>query len=123
MQNKIAPTNAEVSRFDKMQQRGCVPCWLESKLAGRKYIVEPGDIHHADQANAVGHHRNTYLCCPWHHRGVPKGLFSNAQMRRAMGPSMAKTPERYRARYGDERAMLEYQASMLLKLPHELETG
>lgn len=92
-----------------MQDAGCVPCWLESKLQGRKYIPEPGDMHHVEQ----GKHSQTYSNCPWHHRGICKFMLAESRMRELFGPSMAKEPGRYRARYGDEADLLLYQQTMI----------
>jgi len=110
-----ARTNAEEKRFAAMHERGCVPCWLEAKLKGRKWIPEPADIHHVDQASSVGHHMNTYANCPWHHRGICKNFLTEAQMREVFGPSMAKEPARYRARYGSEVDLLGFQSTLLLQ--------
>ena len=85
----------------------------------RKWIPEPCDIHHTERQN----HYLTYGNCPWHHRGVPKFPFTEAETRAAMGPSMAKEPEKYRARYGTEGDMLVYQERLLLKSPHHQENN
>jgi len=108
-------TISEQRRFDAIQQRGCVPCWLEAKLQGRKWVVEPCDIHHVDQSDEF----KTYGNCPWHHRGVCKMGFNQQQMVENFGPSMAKEPGRYRARYGEESDILGFQAALLLKSPKE----
>lgn len=123
MLNHKRPTRDEKTRFDAMQERGCVPCWLEAKLQGRRYVPEPGDVHHVEQANAVGHHLSTYLACPWHHRGVRKNDLPTGRMLEIFGPSMALHPKSYRARYGAESDLLEYQRSMLLKSVAHLTGG
>lgn len=115
MHNKIKPTRDEERRFDEIQARGCVPCWLEAKLQGRKWIPEPCDIHHVQQANQCGHHRFTYGNCPWHHRGIPKNDLTDTQMRSIFGPSKAKEPKAYRARYGSEDDLLVYQERLLIQ--------
>ncbi len=104
-----AATKTQQARFRMMQESGCVPCWLESKLQGRKHVPEPPDIHHVDQDN----HARTYSNCPWHHRGIPKTPFSESIMRENFGPSMAKEPARYRMRYGTEEDLLRYQETIL----------
>lgn len=109
-------TLQEQARITAIHERGCVPCWLESQLQNRKYKVEPCDIHHVDQTS----HMETYGNCPWHHRGVPKFGFDEFRCRNALGPSMAREPAGYKARYGSEVDLLAYQTAMLLKLPHEL---
>jgi hypothetical protein len=110
------PTREEELRIRHIQDRGCVPCWLESKLQSRKWVPEPCDIHHADQDNW----RHTYGNCPWHHRGVRKNNLSLYEMARVFGPSMALHPQKYRARYGTEDDLLAYQATLLLKSDSKL---
>jgi len=96
-------------RFELMQEAGCVPCWLESRLQGRDYIPEPPDIHHTDGQN----HDLTYANCPWHHRGVRKNELDYLEMQVNFGPSLARNPERYRSRYGTESQILAFQEAML----------
>ncbi len=110
-----ARTKDEEKRFAAMHERGCVPCWLEAKLQGRKWVPEPADIHHCDQGSTVGHHMNTYSNCPWHHRGVCKNDLPEFKMREIFGPSMAKEPCRYHSRYGSEVDLLGFQSALLLK--------
>ena len=92
-----------------MQDAGCVPCWLESKLQGRKHEPEPGDVHHVEQDD----HSKTYSACPWHHRGLPKNALHESRMTKIFGTSMANEPDRYRARYGTEQEMLRFQQTMI----------
>lgn len=108
-----ARTKSEQRRIEAMHERGCVPCWLEAALQGRKWVPEPGDVHHVMQKN----HALTYINCPWHHRGVKKNYLSKATMDEIFGPSMALDPARYRARYGTEEDLLGFQSALLLKSP------
>jgi len=109
-------TNAENKRFDQIQQRGCVPCYLEAKLQSRVWLVEPCDIHHTEGQN----HSLTYGNCPWHHRGLRKIGVAEWIMVENFGPSMAKSPKAYRARYGSESDILAIQNKMLLKSVEQL---
>lgn len=102
---------AEQKRFDSIQERGCVPCFLESCLQGRKWVPEPCDIHHSDGQE----HMQTYGNCPWHHRGIRKNELDMLEMQNIFGPSMARNPARYRARYGTEPDLVAIQNTMLLK--------
>jgi hypothetical protein len=104
-----ARTKRQQRRFEIMHDAGCVPCWLESKLQGRKYAPEPADMHHVEQDD----HAKTYACCPWHHRGLPKNMLHESRMNQNFGPSMAKEPARYRARYGNEEDLLRFQQTMI----------
>lgn len=106
-------TENEQRRIDHIHEWGCVPCWLEAALQGRKWVPEPCDIHHVVQ----GDHSQTYGCCPWHHRGMRKIGTAAFRMAELFGPSMAKEPERYRARYGTEDELLAYQRRLLIKSP------
>jgi len=109
-------TKAEQRRFEQIQERGCVPCYLEARLQGRQWVPEPCDIHHTTSQN----HLKTYGNCPWHHRGVRKSEFDMLEMQNNFGPSLARNPARYRARYGSEGDLLAIQNAMLLKSPQDL---
>lgn len=108
-----ARTKSQQRRIEQMHERGCVPCWLEAALQGRKWVPEPGDVHHVEQRN----HDATYINCPWHHRGIKKNDLPKAKMDELFGPSMVRDPSRYRARYGSEEELLGFQATLLLKSP------
>lgn len=108
-------TKAEQKRIEEIHERGCVPCWLESKLKERRWIPEPCDIHHVAQDDWA----QTYGNCPWHHRGIVKPLLTEADMLSNFGPSMAKEPGRYRARYGTEEELLGFQVKLLVISPNE----
>ncbi len=109
------PNRREQLRLHEIQDRGCVPCWLESKLQGREWFVEPCDIHHVIQNDWS----QTYGNCPWHHRGVCKNGLTTTIMNGVFGPSMAYDPLRYRSRYGTEAEMLVFQSRLLLKSADE----
>jgi hypothetical protein len=109
-------TKAEERRFLNIQDRGCVPCYLESKLQERDWSPEPCDIHHTDGQD----HLKTYGNCPWHHRGFRKFQFDDVEMVRIFGPSMARHPAKYRARYGSEDSLLAIQNKMLVKSVEDL---
>ena len=109
-------TKAEQRRFMNIQDRGCVPCYLEARLQGRKWVPEPCDIHHTQGQN----HLLTYGNCPWHHRGIRKNDLDMLEMQNAFGPSLARNPARYRARYGTEEQILAIQNRMLTKTVEQL---
>lgn len=117
MHNRKRPNRQEQRRFLEIQDRGCVPCRIEAELQDRKWIPEPCDIHHVQQANRTGDHLHTYGSCPWHHRGIRKNDLDYLEMQRIFGPSMARNPRRYHERYGDEGYLLAYQNALLLKSP------
>lgn len=111
-------TKEEQNRFEEIQQRGCLPCFLESFLRKRlSYEPEPCDIHHTSGGN---NHLATYGNCPWHHRGVPKNDLTAKEMKAVFGPSMAINPKEYRQRYGCERTLLDLQNNLLKVQPENL---
>lgn len=109
-------TKAQKARFEAIQERGCVPCYLEACLQQRQWVPEPCDIHHVNGQN----HDDTYGNCPWHHRGVRKNDLDMLEMQNNFGPSLARNPARYRARYGTDDDLLAIQANMLLKSVQQL---
>lgn len=119
MQGK-SKTKAELRRFDEIQQRGCVCCYLEAQLVGRRYIVEPCDIHHVNQSARVGHHFDTVGLCPWHHRDVCKNDAPVSEMLYLFGPNMVRHRAEWVSRYGGNEKLLEVQAELLAKEPHTL---
>lgn len=110
------PTKAEEHRFREIQDRGCVPCFLESLLQERAWVPEPCDIHHTEKQI----HFLTYGNCPWHHRGIRKLELDMLEMLKTFGPSMARNPSAYHTRYGTEAEILAIQNRMLLKSVHEI---
>lgn len=98
-------------RFIEIQERGCVPCFLEARLQGREWVPQPCDMHHVNQSD----HQQTYGNCPWHHRGVPHSWSNSWEMKQYFGPSMAIEPKKYRQRYGSEVELLALQNKMLLQ--------
>ena len=114
------PTKTEERRFLEIQDRGCVPCFIEAHLQGRAWVPEPCDIHHT---NGKDDHIATYGNCPWHHRGIRKNEFDYLEMKRIYGPSMVRAPREYRERYGREPDILSLQGLMLLQSVEQLSRG
>ncbi len=104
-------TRADNYRFHEIQDRGCVPCFLEARITGREWVPQPCDMHHVIQDD----HQMTYGNCPWHHRGVAHSWSNSWEMKLNFGPSMAIEPKKYRERYGSEAELLALQNKMLLQ--------
>lgn len=103
-------TKLEQRRFQEIQERGCVPCYLESIRRHREWQPEPCDIHHTAGGN---NHLATYGNCPWHHRGIVKNDWPWKVMQDLFGPSMARSPREYRLRYGTEEYLVQLQNQLL----------
>jgi hypothetical protein len=104
-----------------LQDIGCLACRLEGEHRGEDRRGTPADIHHLLNAGRrIGDHATIPLC-PWHHRGVPpSGLpaaSATAAAEAQLGPSYARNPAAFTARYGSQADLLAL-AEDLLKLLH-----
>lgn len=94
-----APTKSEHRRMRLLKTEvGCVACRLE----GLGY--EPPDIHHLLSGGRRIGHSATVPLCPWHHRG---------QAPERPGPSLARSPGEFKAKYGTDAELLDLANSML----------
>ena len=94
-----------------MQEVGCIACALNGKLG------VPADIHHILSGGKRISHDATVALCPWHHRGTNEtGLMTDKQLEEFYGPSLARNPKEFYARYGSPSELLEIQKHMLDKL-------
>ena len=84
------PTKAQVKRFERMVEMGCICC---KKLHG--YWVMP-EIHHiVEGSRRLGHDFTLPLCI--HHHRIPCEEF---------GPSIASGSKLFSARWGTQRELL-----------------
>ena len=86
-------TAADRERFRKLQEHGCIAC----KLRGLGYSAP--DIHHTLSGGRRRGHQFTLPLCPAHHRGV-------GHVPELHGPSLAKTPRRFKQEFGDDETLL-----------------
>lgn len=101
------PTSAEVKRWQRMQDIGCVACLLDG------VISVPGDVHHILSGGRRVGHSATVLLCPWHHRGIlPSGRKAD-EFAQVHGPSLAHHQKAFRKTYGDEEELLAIQDALL----------
>lgn len=103
MQHKKQPTKADLLRYSAIKEVGCIPCWLE----GRSF--EPCDVQHVVKGRKRLGNSMTYGCCPAHHRGV----FQSKAHEQETGPSLARSPKDYHAKYGSEESLVELCNKMI----------
>lgn len=90
-------SKAHAHRLEILAEAGCLPCMIDGWWChGEIHHVLDGQYRHADE------HRHTYPACPWHHRGVPP-----TELLFDFGPSMARAPREYSARYGREPQLVQ----------------
>lgn len=94
-------------RFAAITEVGCIPCWLEG------ISFNPCDVQHVVKGRKRLGHRWTYGCCPWHHRGVPVNGLNTKQSEQQAGPSLARDPKAYHAKYGSEEELVELCDKMI----------
>jgi Recombination enhancement, RecA-dependent nuclease len=104
-----APTRAERDRIELLVEIGCVVC-----LVYYQQYREPDVSHLLDAGSRIGH-QATIPECPWHHRGVPTGRRSPAQMRRILGPCRAHEPAAYAERFGSDADLREMADALMTK--------
>lgn len=85
-------TKADRARFDAFRRIGCIAC----RKRGRFSFA---DVHHLLSGNRRRGHRYTIPLCPAHHRGVEHDEDIH-------GPSLAKSPKRFRAAFGKDDDLL-----------------
>lgn len=94
-------TRADKLRFERLQELGCVVCWLQFQLQS------PAEIHHIDGKTKPGAHQKTIPLCHKHHReGSRDGVWTSRH------PNKAAFVERY----GSEEFLLEATNAMLEKM-------
>lgn len=81
--NAPKPTAAEQKRIDAMMLHGCVLTWLKFG-----YRVN-AECHHITVARKRLGPNYTIPLSPWYHRGVTEPGFSQRDMRRDFGASLA----------------------------------
>ena len=114
-----SPTKADELRFERLQEIGCIACYLDGSPG------EPGDIHHLVDKGYRKHsggHRATLCLCQWHHSGKPRMGFSKKWMAEKYGPSLAENKKAFVAHYGTERELL-VKSDALIRAPAVAQAG
>ena len=101
------PTKAQQKRFERMSAIGCVPCII------RGIHQNPPHIHHIISGKKRLGHDYTIAKCPYHQEGqVPHG-HKYEDVREVMGPSYALEPLAFKAEFGTQEELLEFQNALL----------
>ncbi len=103
-----APTKADLERFHRLQELGCIVMRLYYDAP-----ETPGDIHHILSGGQRISHQATICLTPWAHQGqVPLGMTA-IEAKQRLGPSKARHPEEFRAKYGSDEELLEATNQLL----------
>jgi len=71
------------------------------------------DVHHVlSGGRRIGDHATVGMS-PWHHRGMPWDGKTEGQMEDFLGPSMAKSPGKFKEKFGTQQELLEIQDYVL----------
>lgn len=98
MVGRTAPRSArDNARLSILSEVGCLACMVDGWW-------EPAEIHHPTEGfhRHRDEHQHSYPLCAWHHRAVPPNVVSVD-----FGPSLARNPAEYRARYGSEPELVQ----------------
>lgn len=99
-------TQADKARFRAFQDIGCVAC----RKLGR---FSHADVHHLLSGGRRRGHRFTIPLCPWHHRGEEAVYVPVREMEKLSGPSLARTPRKFRERFGTDEELLKYTDALI----------
>lgn len=104
------PNKADLVRFDKLMQLGCIV----SHVYFHRY--EPAQVHHLLSGNKRRGHQFTIPLSPWFHQGIPPNGMSAMDASLKWGPSLAKTPRRFRESFGTDQELLDKTNALIGKL-------
>jgi hypothetical protein len=98
------PTKAEQAHLDRIHALPCCACAIEQvsqpSRTEANHLVDKGYRIHS------GGHMATVPLCGWHHRGELLYPHTSREMHFLYGPSMARSPGEFKARYGSQRKLL-----------------
>lgn len=114
--NAAPPTVDERKRIDAMMQLGCVLTWLKFG-----YHVN-AECHHITLARKRLGPTYTIPLSPWYHRGVTEPGFSQRDMRRDFGASLADGSKAFKESHGTTELELWLKIQHALELPDDLPT-
>ena len=96
----MTPTKAERARFQALQTIGCVAC-------RKNGVFSQADVHHLLSGGGRRRgHSFTIPLCPWHHRGQPPGDLAVRTSTLVYGPSLARSPRKFREVFGTDEELL-----------------
>lgn len=103
-----APTAAQLTRFRKLRELGCIACRLDGNPS-----EDAPEIHHLLAGTKRIGHDATIPLCYWHHQGLPFDDVPTAWLLANVGPSYHKHRRAFRQRYGSDREILETVNGMI----------
>lgn len=101
-------TKADLERFHRLQELGCIVCRLFRNVPG-----EPADVHHTLDGGRRISRQATAPLCAWHHRGLIPDRMNAIEAREKFGPSKARHPEAFQRMYGDDQELLNATNQLL----------
>lgn len=106
-------TKAEIARWRRFPDVGCVACYQLG------HYRQP-EVHHLNTGGKAGQKRRghgfTIPLCNWHHRSVPLGYGGMKASELLMGPSLASSPRKFRARFGDDEKLLKLTNELIERI-------
>jgi hypothetical protein len=111
------PTPAELEMFAGMRRLGCVACRLNREIGMPTVAFSQSnlEIHHVlSGGRRIGHHA-TICLCHYHHQGkrLPFANLGYTEQAKVYGPSLEREPKRFRAIYGSEESLIDFQQKLL----------
>ena len=94
-----SPKTGDLLRFAKLTKIGCIVCRVHLNV-----YREP-DMHHLLSGGRRIGHQATIPLCPWHHRAVSD--LPEKEATKLMGPSLAKSPKKFRETFGNDAELIE----------------
>lgn len=111
------PTKAEQAHLDRIHAMPCCACVIEQvsqpSRTEANHLVDKGYRIHS------GGHMATIPLCGWHHRGELLYPHTSREMHFLYGPSMARSPGEFKARYGSQRKLLKLTNRRLYPGAHD----
>jgi hypothetical protein len=99
-------TQADKRRFTAFQRIGCIAC-------RKRGISSQADVHHLLSGGRRRGHKFTIPLCPWHHRGNPPDSMAVKDASWVYGPSLARSPRKFREEFGTDAVLLNQTDLML----------
>lgn len=103
-----AATKAEKKRFERIVEAGCVACSVNGLRTNQH-----AEVHHLLDGGVRRGHAFTVGLCFFHHRGIPIGTRSVAEMTDAYGPSLYHNARAFHERFGSDEELLAIQNQLI----------
>lgn len=97
-------------RCIRIREIGCLAC-------RRLGTYRPPDVHHLNLGGHAGQVRRGDECtiglCEYHHRGITPEMFTAAEARYFLGPSLKHEPNAFREQFGTDDALLAWEDELI----------